>query len=347
MLDTHEAHIHEMIPVMSAAALKRQFPMTPAAQRTVVEGRQAVQRILRQEDSRLLAIVGPCSIHDTQAAMDYARRLHALSQELADQLCIVMRVYFEKPRTTVGWKGLLYDPRLDGSDNMAEGLCIARQLLLDINELGLPAATEMLDPMTPPYYGDLITWAAIGARTAESQTHREMASGLSMPVGFKNSTEGNLQVAINAIQAARQPHTFLTVDHDGRPCMVRTRGNPWGHVVLRGGSRGPNYDKQSVEETMRQLHRAGLDPVVMVDCSHANANKQHERQVAVWHEVLAQRSAGNHHLVGVMVESNLEAGSQRLPEDRSLLRYGMSITDACVDWQTTERMLRLWGTDAC
>lgn len=345
MRDTQNAHIDDMIPVMSAAELKTHLPMTAAAHRAVVAGRQAVQRILRQEDPRLLVIVGPCSIHDTQAALEYARRLHALSRELAAHLCLVMRVYFEKPRTTIGWKGLLYDPHLDGSDNLHEGLYIARQLLLEINTMGLPAATEMLDPLTPLYYGDLITWAAIGARTTESQTHREMASGLAMPVGFKNSTDGNLQVAINAIHSARHPHTFLSVDHDGKPCMVRTRGNPWGHVVLRGGSRGPNYDKQSVEEAMLLLHRAGLDPVVMVDCSHANANKQHERQVTVWHDLLAQRSAGNQNLIGVMVESNLEAGTQPIPDDHSQLRYGMSVTDACVGWETTEHMLRLWGSE--
>lgn len=347
MLDTQDTHIDDMIPVMSAADLKARLPMTAAAHQTVVAGRAAVQRILRQEDPRLLVIVGPCSIHDLQAAREYAHRLRELSLELAEHLCIVMRVYFEKPRTTVGWKGLLYDPYLDGSDNMADGLCIARQLLLDINAMGLPAATEMLDPMTPPYYGDLITWAAIGARTTESQTHREMASGLSMPVGFKNSTEGNLQVAINAIQSARKPHTFLSVDHGGRPCVVRTTGNPWGHMVLRGGNRGPNYDKQSLEDAIVLLHRAGLEPVVMVDCSHANANKQHERQVQVWHDLLEQRSVGNHNLIGMMVESNLEPGAQQIPADRSQLRYGMSVTDACVGWDTTERMLRLWRGSAC
>ena len=345
MLETQEAHIHEMIPVLSAADLKAQLPMTAAAHSTVLEGRHAVQRILRQEDKRLLAIVGPCSIHDPREALEYASRLYAVSQELADRLCIVMRVYFEKPRTSVGWKGLLYDPHLDGSDNMVEGLCMARQLLLDINSMGLPAATEMLDPMTPPYYGDLITWAAIGARTSESQTHREMASGLSMPVGFKNSTEGNLQVAINAIKSARNPHTFLNVNHAGRPCMVRTRGNPWGHVVLRGGSRGPNYDTHSLEDAMLQLRRAELGPIVMVDCSHANAGKQHERQEVVWQDLLEQRYAGNQNLIGMMVESNLEPGTQQIPADRSQLRYGVSVTDACVGWDTTARMLRLWQGD--
>lgn len=341
MLQIHDRHIEATIPVLSPADLKAELPMTDAAQRTVVAGRQAVQRILRREDPRLLVVIGPCSIHDPHAVLEYARRLQALSQELADRMCLVMRVYFEKPRTTVGWKGLMYDPYLDGSDQMADGLRLARQLLLDINAMGLPAATEMLDPMTPPYYGDLITWAAIGARTSESQTHREMASGLAMPVGFKNSTEGNLQVAINALEAARHPHTFLGVDQTGRPCMVRTTGNPWGHVVLRGGSRGPNYDAPSLAGAAQQLHQAGLDTVLMVDCSHANANKQHERQEAVWRDLVQQRCAGNQHLIGMMVESNLEAGNQPLPADRSQLRYGVSITDACVGWEMTERMLRL------
>ncbi|MBM3226453.1 MAG: 3-deoxy-7-phosphoheptulonate synthase, partial [Candidatus Tectomicrobia bacterium] len=272
------------IPVLAPADLRAALPMTEAAHQTVTVGRQAVKRILRKEDHRLLAIVGPCSIHDPEAALNYASRLQALSEELADRLCIVMRVYFEKPRTTVGWKGLLHDPYLDGSDNMPEGLRIARQLLLDINAMGLPAGTEMLDPLTPPYYEDLITWSAIGARTTESQTHREMASGLSMPVGFKNSTDGNLQVAIHALEAASHPHTFLSIDQAGRSCMVRTAGNPWGHVVLRGGSRGPNYDKQSLEQATVQLRQAGMEPVLMVDCSHANANKQHERQELVWNE---------------------------------------------------------------
>jgi 3-deoxy-7-phosphoheptulonate synthase len=314
--------------------------MTEAANRTVVESREAVKRILRQDDGRLLVIIGPCSIHDPEAALDYASRLHVLSQELAERLCIVMRVYFEKPRTTVGWKGLIYDPYLDGSDDMATGLRIARQLLIDINDMGLPVGTEMLDPITPQYHADLIAWAAIGARTTESQTHREMASGLSMPVGFKNSTEGNLQVAINAMESARQAHTFLGIDQDGCTCVVRTTGNPWGHVVLRGGHTRPNYDAESLEDAGHRLDQAGLQPVLMVDCSHANANKQHERQEAVWNDVLRQRVAGNQSVMGMMVESNLAAGTQKIPEDRSQLRYGVSITDPCVDWETTERMLR-------
>lgn len=337
---TDDLNIRDMTSLIAPRAMKAELPMTEAANRTVVAGREAVKRILCKKDSRVLAIIGPCSIHDPEAALDYASRLNTLRQELADRLYIVMRVYFEKPRTTVGWKGLMYDPYLDGSDDMATGLRVARQLLIDINTMGLPAGTEMLDPITPQYHADLITWAVIGARTTESQTHREMASGLSMPVGFKNSTDGNLQIAINAMESACHPHTFLGIDQDGQTCMVRTQGNPWGHVVLRGGSSGPNYDAQSLAEAARALQRAELDSVLMVDCSHANSNKQHERQEEVWNDLVAQRVAGNRDLVGIMVESNLGAGNQKIPADRSQLRYGVSVTDPCVDWQTTERMLR-------
>lgn len=340
MQPTQDLNIRDMIPLISPRALKAELPMTETANRTVVEGREAVKRILRKEDHRLLVIVGPCSIHDPEAALEYAGRLNALHQELADRLCVVMRVYFEKPRTTVGWKGFIYDPYLDGSDDMATGLRVARQLLIDINDMGLPAGTEMLDPITPQYHADLITWSAIGARTTESQTHREMASGLSMPVGFKNSTEGNLQVAINAMESAFQPHTFLGIDQDGQTCVVRTTGNPWGHVVLRGGHARPNYDAQSLEDAEQRLRKAGLEPVLMVDCSHANANKKYELQEVVWNDLVQQRVGGNQHLIGMMVESNLEAGTQKIPADRTQLRYGVSVTDPCVDWETTERMLR-------
>ncbi len=340
MQPTQNLHIHDMLPLLPPRALKAELPMTEAANRTVVEGRNAIQRILRQEDHRLLVIVGPCSIHDPEAALEYAGRLNILRQELADRLCVVMRVYFEKPRTTIGWKGLIYDPHFDGSDDMEMGLRLARQLLLAINGMGLPAGTEMLDTITPQYHADLITWAAIGARTSESQIHREMASGLSMPVGFKNSTEGNLQVAINALQSARRPHTFLGIDQEGKTCIVRTTGNPWGHVVLRGGHGGPNYDAQSVEEAGQQLRQVGVEPVLMVDCSHANSQKQHALQEGVWYDLVQQRVAGNRDLIGLMVESNLEEGNQPIPTDRRQLRYGVSVTDACVGWETTERMLR-------
>jgi 3-deoxy-7-phosphoheptulonate synthase len=314
--------------------------MTEAASRTVVEGRNAIQGILRKTDRRLLVIVGPCSIHDPEAALEYASHLNALRQELADRLYIVMRLYFEKPRTSIGWKGFIYDPHLDGSDDIGTGLRLARQLLLTINAMGLPAGTEILDTITPHYHADLVTWAVIGARTSESQIHREMASGLSMPVGFKNSTEGNLQIAINALQAARQPHTFFGVDQEGQTCIVRTMGNPWGHVVLRGGNGGPNYDTQSVEQARQRLRQVGVEPVLMVDCSHANSSKQHARQEEVWQDLVQQRVAGNRDLIGLMVESNLEEGNQPIPSDRRQLRYGVSVTDACVSWDTTERMLR-------
>jgi 3-deoxy-7-phosphoheptulonate synthase len=337
---TQDLNITEMIQLTPPRAFKAELPMTEEANRTVVAGREMVKRILRKEDQRLLAIVGPCSIHDPQAAREYAGRLNALRIELQDRICLVMRVYFEKPRTTVGWKGLISDPHLDGSEDMGTGLRLARQLLLDINELGLPAGTEMLDPITPQYNADLISWASIGARTTESQTHREMASGLSMPVGFKNSTAGDLQVAINAMESARHPHSFLGIDQEGRTCLVRTKGNPLGHLVLRGGSAKPNYDAQSLAEAAAQLGKAGLDPVLLVDCSHANSSKKHERQEEVWQDLVGQRVGGNRALIGMMVESNLEEGNQKVPKDLKELKYGVSITDACVGWETTERMLR-------
>jgi 3-deoxy-7-phosphoheptulonate synthase len=340
MEQTQDLNIRDTVPLVTPVVLQQELPMTEAANRTVVEGRQAIKRILRKEDNRLLVVVGPCSIHDPKAALEYAGRLNKLRQELQEHLCIIMRVYFEKPRTTVGWKGLIYDPYLDGSDDLPAGLRLARQLLLDINAMGLPAGTEMLDPITPQYLAELISWSAIGARTTESQTHREMASGLSMPVGFKNSTEGVLQVAIDAMEAARHPHTFLGVDPEGRTAVVRTKGNSWGHVVLRGGHGRPNYNAESIAAACDQLRQNGLDPVLMVDCSHANSNKQHEHQEAVWDTVLQQRWAGNAALIGLMVESNLHAGQQKIPQDLSQLRYGVSVTDACVSWETTQRMLR-------
>ncbi len=340
MESTEDLNVIDTLPLIPPAIMRKELPMTEAANHTVIDGREAIKRILRQEDHRLLAIVGPCSIHDVNAAREYALRLNDLRQELQDHLCIVMRVYFEKPRTTVGWKGFIYDPNLDGSDDLAAGLAQARQLLLEINEMGLPAATETLDPITPQYLADLISWAAIGARTTESQTHREMASGLSMPVGFKNSTEGILQVAIDAMEAARSPHTFLGVDKEGRTAVIRTQGNPWGHVVLRGGKSRPNYDPESIDMACSQLRQAAMDPVLMVDCSHANSNKKHEQQEEVWGTILKQRSEGNMSLIGMMVESNLHEGSQKIPQELSQLHYGVSVTDACVGWETTERMMR-------
>jgi 3-deoxy-7-phosphoheptulonate synthase len=321
-------------------AIKEQLPMTERANSTVVEGRGAVQRILAQRDSRLLVVVGPCSIHDPKGAMEYAQKLASLNRELDDQMFLVMRVYFEKPRTTIGWKGLINDPHMNGSCEIEDGLRIARKLLLDINELGLPAATEFLDPIVPQYIDDLIAWAAIGARTTESQTHREMASGLSMPVGFKNGTDGSLQIAIDAMSSARTPHSFLGIDQDGFTSLIRTKGNPEGHVVLRGGRTRTNYDPQSIAEAVAQLSGHHLPPVLMVDCSHANSLKQHAKQEDVWRSLIEQRAAGTRGIIGAMVESYLKEGNQSVPETSDEILYGVSVTDACINWETTERMLR-------
>ena len=340
MLRTSDIHVREMAMLTSPREMKESLPMSEAANATVLQGRKAVTRILAREDDRMLAVVGPCSIHDPRAALEYAGKLNQLRRELEGQLCIIMRVYFEKPRTTVGWKGMIYDPWLDGSEDLPTGLQMARKLLLEINEMGLPAGTEMLDPITPQYTADLISWASIGARTTESQTHREMASGLSMPVGFKNSTEGNLQVAVNALESARHPHSFLGIDQEGRTCMVRTSGNPWGHLVLRGGNGRPNYYPECIEDAIAILGEARLDTVVMVDCSHANSGKRFARQERVLQAVVQQRQAGDGAIIGAMLESNLCEGSQKIPGDLRELRYGVSITDECLGWDDTERLLR-------
>ncbi|HEY2952277.1 MAG TPA: 3-deoxy-7-phosphoheptulonate synthase, partial [Verrucomicrobiae bacterium] len=305
MFPTHNLRVKEAVRLLTPRALKAELPMTEAANRTVVEGRDAIARALQREDPRLLVIVGPCSIHDTDAALEYAGRLNALRQELAGQFCLVMRVYFEKPRTTVGWKGLINDPHLDGTYDIENGLKKARALLLQITSMGLPAATEFLDPIVPQYIADLISWAAVGARTTESQTHREMASGLSMPVGFKNGTDGGLQIAIDAMRSAMTPHSFLGIDQEGVTSIIRTTGNPVGHVVLRGGRLRPNYDAESIREAAAQLTQAGLPPVLMVDCSHANSAKQHARQEEVWRSLIEQRAAGPGPIIGAMIESNL------------------------------------------
>jgi 3-deoxy-7-phosphoheptulonate synthase len=341
MFPTQNLRVKAVVRLLTPRALKSQLPMSEAANHTVVTSRDAVNRILQRQDPRLLVVVGPCSVHDLAGALEYGTRLSALRRELVEHLEIVMRVYFEKPRTTIGWKGLINDPHLDGSYDIESGLKSARQLLLQLSELGLPAATEFLDPIIPQYIDDLITWAAIGARTTESQTHREMASGLSMPVGFKNGTDGSLQIALDAMQSARTPHSFLGIDQDGITSIIRTAGNTVGHIVLRGGRSRPNYDSASIQEAEARLAQAGLEPVVMVDCSHANSGKQHARQEEVWRSVLEQRAAGNRSLIGLMVESYLEEGNQPFPKSLSELRYGVSITDACVGWDTTERMLRL------
>lgn len=336
---TRDLHVESLTPLVSPNALRLEIPITEAAQRTILESRETIPAILAGRDRRLLVVVGPCSIHDTEAALDYAERLQVLRERLRGTLYIVMRTYFEKPRTTVGWKGLINDPHLDGTFDMETGLRRARKLLVDVASMGLPTATEILDPITPQYIDDALDWAAIGARTTESQTHRQMASGLSMPVGYKNSTTGSLEIAINAMRSAREPHAFLGIDGDGRTCVVRTAGNPWGHVILRGGQDKPNYDPTNVAEAVETLKNAGLPTGLMVDCSHANSGKQHERQEVVWSSVVEQKAQGNHDLVGVMLESNIGEGNQPLGDDPSKLRYGISITDACVGWDKTEQLL--------
>jgi len=338
MQKIQDLHVITTEALVAPRLLKEQLAIDDRIARTVVEARQTVRRIIRGEDPRLMCIVGPCSIHDPAAALDYAGRLARLRAQVEERLFIVMRVYFEKPRTTVGWKGMINDPHMDDSCDMREGLVRARRLLLDINALGLPAGTEMLDPITPQYIADLVSWTAIGARTTESQTHREMASGLSMPVGFKNSTEGNLQVAVNAIESARRPHSFIGITQDGMTAIVRTTGNPDTHVVLRGG-RTPNYDAVSIGECCHILRKAGLEPRVMVDCSHAQTNKDYRKQPEVFAALCEQVRAGSPAIMGVMLESFINAGNQPLMADRSKLKYGVSITDPCIDWPATERCL--------
>lgn len=331
----------ESFSVMPAPGdIKSEAPLSEAAKAAVRAGREAVRAILERTDPRLFVVVGPCSMHDPQACMDYARRLRALSDELSPALLLVMRVYFEKPRTAVGWKGYINDPFMDDSFQIEEGMRLARRFLLDLAELGLPAATEALDPISPQYLGDLISWTAIGARTSESQTHREMSSGLSTPVGFKNATDGDLDAAINGIISASRPHSFLGINRYGRSSIIRTRGNPHGHLVLRGGAGRPNYDSVSIALAEQALIKAGLPPNIVVDCSHANSFKKPEMQPLVLADVAGQIRDGNRSIVGVMIESHLEAGNQPIPKDLSQLRYGCSVTDGCVDWATTERMLR-------
>ena len=339
MKETQDLRVKGYKPLMAPAALKEKMPRPPAASETVVGSRKQIEQVLSGQDRRLLVVVGPCSIHDTEAALDYARRLNRLRTEVADTLIVVMRVYFEKPRTTIGWKGLINDPQMDGSCDMVEGLGKARGLLLEIVGMGLPAATEMLDPITPQYTADLVSWSAIGARTTESQTHREMASGLSMPVGFKNGTDGNLKSAINAILASRASQGFLGIDQQGRTSIVQTSGNPFGHLVLRGGMR-PNYDAVSIESARMSLIEKGLPQLIMVDCSHANSMKKHQGQPLVWRNVLEQRIHGNDTIVGMMLESNLFAGNQKFTAGRESLKYGISITDECISWEKTETLLR-------
>jgi 3-deoxy-7-phosphoheptulonate synthase len=339
MIPTSDLHIVETRPLVPPEALHRDLPITEAASRTVQQARERIKAILHAGDQRLLVIVGPCSVHDVEAAKDYATAIAHAHRQHRDHLEVVMRVYFEKPRTTVGWKGLINDPHLDGSYDINTGLRRARGLLLHLAEMGLPAATELLDPVVPQYIADLISWTAIGARTTESQTHREMASGLSMPIGFKNGTDGSATTAINAMEAAAKPHHFLGISQQGNAAIVSTTGNPDGHLVLRGGKGGPNYQSPAVEAAAAQLAREGLPPRLMVDCSHGNSNKDYRRQAEVLRDVAAQVVDGSVHVMGVMLESHLVAGSQKIPADLSQLTYGQSITDACIDLATTLELL--------
>lgn len=340
MYKTFDLHVVETRPLLSPATLYRQFPLTETAAALVAKTRQQIRHLLSGADRRLLVIVGPCSIHDDMAAREYGEKLCYLRTELSDCLEIVMRVYFEKPRTTIGWKGLINDPHLDGSYDINTGLKKARNLLLDLARMELPAATELLDPIVPQYLADLISWTAIGARTTESQTHREMASGLSMPVGFKNGTDGSLNAAMNAMLAACQPHHFLGINAQGLASIVTTTGNPDTHLVLRGGQSGPNYDATLVASAAEALTRHGLNHRLMVDCSHGNSSKDYTRQSTVLQNLAEQVEQGSLSLMGVMIESHLVAGNQPIPKDLTQLVYGQSLTDACVDFSTTATMLR-------
>jgi 3-deoxy-7-phosphoheptulonate synthase len=335
---TDDLRIERLKPLIPPAILMEQYPISEVASATVAEGRHAASRILEGEDDRLLVVVGPCSIHDVRAARDYAERLSAAARRFREDLLLIMRVYFEKPRTTVGWKGLINDPRLDGSFAINEGLGLARGLLLELGELEVPAGCEFLDTITPQFIADLVTWGAIGARTTESQVHRELASGLSMPVGFKNGTDGNVQIAVDAIRAASHPHQFLSVTKQGLAAIVVTKGNDTCHVILRGGQRRPNYHAEDVEATARILQRAGLPPRVMVDCSHGNSGKDHTRQPAVARDVAAQVAEGSTYIFGVMLESHLVGGRQDVTPGRPL-SYGQSVTDACLSWIDTVPVL--------
>lgn len=340
MQPTQDIHIRGTSPLVAPREMKQRLPMDERANEVVVAGRAAVCQIIERADPRLLVVVGPCSIHEERAALEYAARLQRLAEEVQQTMLLLMRVYFEKPRTTVGWKGLIYDPYLNDSFDIAAGLYKARSILLEVAHLGLAAGTEMLDPITPQYIADLVAWASIGARTTESQTHRQMASGLSMPVGYKNSTDGNLQVAVEALLSARSPHSFLGIDRSGRTCVVHTNGNPWGHIILRGGRSRHNYDAPNLAAAAKTLEAAGLTPNLLVDCSHANSDKDFRKQAEVWRSVLEQRLAGNRNIVGLMLESNLHEGSQKLTGDPADLRYGVSITDGCIGWEETVDLLR-------
>lgn len=335
----NNVHITAEQVLMTPEQLKAAFPLSLQQEAQIADSRKTISDIIAGRDPRLLVVCGPCSIHDPETALEYARRFKALAAEVSDSLYLVMRVYFEKPRTTVGWKGLINDPHMDGTFDVEAGLHIARDLLLQLVGMGLPLATEALDPNSPQYLGDLFSWSAIGARTTESQTHREMASGLSMPVGFKNGTDGSLGTAINAMRAAEMAHRFVGINQAGQVCLLQTQGNPDGHVILRGGKM-PNYSEQDVQACEKQMADAGLHPSLMIDCSHGNSNKDYRRQPVVAQSVIDQIKAGNRSITGLMLESHLNEGSQSSEQPRSEMKYGVSVTDACINWETTENLLR-------
>ncbi len=339
MMRTSNLKIKSITPIIAPTDLRQVFPLSDAGSEFVSTSREHIKNILHGKDPRLMVVVGPCSIHDPKSAIDYAERLARLSRDVSDQLFLVMRVYFEKPRTTVGWKGLINDPDMNGTHLISKGLGIARSLLSKTTELKLPVATEMLDPITPEYLADMLCWGAIGARTTESQTHRELASGLSFPIGFKNSTDGNLQIAIDAMISARHPHSFLGINREGLTSIIQTTGNPDVQIVLRGGKK-PNYFPEDIQKTVELMKKYDLFPAIMVDCSHANSEKNHEKQPQVLENVIGQIVSGNRSISGVMIESFIEGGNQPIPKDLSQLKYGVSITDKCIDWNTTERILR-------
>ncbi|EQA08579.1 3-deoxy-7-phosphoheptulonate synthase [Glaesserella parasuis] len=334
----HNVNICNEKVLLTPKGLKQEFPLPEHLRKQIEESRKVISDIIHKRDKRQLIVIGPCSIHDPVSALEYAKKLKVLADKVSDKLYIVMRVYFEKPRTTVGWKGLINDPHLNGTFDVEKGLRIARKLLLDLAELGLPLATEALDPISPQYLADLFSWSAIGARTTESQTHREMASGLSMAVGFKNGTDGNLGVAINAMQASAMGHSFIGINQQGQVTVLQTKGNPDGHVILRGG-KSPNFEAQYVQECEQALRKAGLPEAIMIDCSHGNSNKDYRRQPLVAENVLQQLVAGNQSIIGLMIESHLFAGNQSSEQPFEQMQYGVSITDACIDWQTTETLL--------
>jgi len=340
---TDDLRIGEIKPLISPSVLSYYLPITEKASEVVATARTKCEAVLKGQDDRLLVVVGPCSIHDTGAAIEYATRLKETAARYTDDLLIIMRVYFEKPRTTVGWKGLINDPHLDGSFDINRGLHVARELLIELAEMGVPAGTEFLDTISPQYYADLISWGAIGARTTESQIHRELASGLSMPVGFKNGTGGSLQIALDAIQASSRPHNFLSVTKQGVSAIVQTKGNEACHIILRGSSKGPNYDAESITDVTEQLANAGLEQSVMVDCSHGNSLKDYRNQPAVVQSLCEQIAGGNTTITSVMVESNLVEGAQKLQGSLADMTYGQSVTDQCVSWQTTENIFEAFA----